>query len=144
MASPNEWTWVDPQTIVEPESKSLDGVHITLMMSPYDLPEAVRGFYNSTRERFLIQFKYLSDEPTKAERMGELVSLTLGEKSGRIYEIELDVAKAEAQFVGLMIKAIDELAHTPHRPTRPDNYAAAKNLLSQFGPKLVETAQASL
>jgi hypothetical protein len=142
MQSPGEWIWIDPETVIQPESKRLGGVHITLMMSPYDLPEAVRGFYSSKRDRFVIQFKYLADEPTKPEAAGSFVSLRLGEKSGRLYELDLDVRREDAQVVALMIKAIDELAQAPHKPARPDNYLAAKNLLSRMAPQLLRQAEA--
>jgi len=135
MAQP-DWIQVDPSTLAKPTNETLDGIEVTLMTSPYDIPEAFRGFYDRRLERFVIEFKYLAEEPTRRETPHKHVALRAGKNSGRIYGVEIDVEGMKAQWVQLVVTAISERARERHKPRRPANYEVTKRLLRENEPRL--------
>jgi hypothetical protein len=91
-----------PTTVCPPAGSS--GVLFDVVVSPYDLPEAVRGFRKSNG-RFRIEFRYIDgDEPIAEElRVDEHVSAFEGKHSGRLLALEVDTAAIGADAVGVAI-----------------------------------------
>ena len=73
---------------VEPAFAEREG-ELTVSLSPYDVPEAMRGRPDEGGRCFIIDFKYLTpSEPiAEAETDTDLVKIYLGKNSGRIYSI---------------------------------------------------------
>ena len=102
-------------------------------MSPYDVPEAVRGYYDDELQRFVIEFRYINnDEPVKKQRK-ENLTLRIGRHSNRLYGIEVDVQAIRGntvsvspfpQISGSVIDAIDSLSNS-------DNYDIARDAIEQ-------------
>jgi hypothetical protein len=107
-------------------------------MSPYDVPQALRGRYDKAAKRFVIEFRYLGDEDTRDESGGEHVVLRLGRNSGRIYGIVLDVDAMKASWVQLILLALKKREEKHRLPLRHENYALAGQLLQQNEPVLRE------
>src|SRR5712692_7577708 len=80
-----------------------------LLVSPYDVPEAIRGQYIREKRCFVIEFKYISTEATYEKPKMENVKVRVGRNSGRLYAIELDVQALQATSVELRIKIATEL-----------------------------------
>lgn len=60
--------------------------------SPYDVPEAIRGYRLADTRNFIIEMKYIvEDEDRKTVKQNDHVSLQLGKASGRLYAIIFDL-----------------------------------------------------
>jgi len=99
----SDWIPINPDNVkTVPAPREGAAVHINLFLSPYDVPEAVRGRYDQNRKKFVIDFQYASEEPTRQETVDDKLSIRLGKHSGRLYEIEVDVDRVKAKSVTLV------------------------------------------
>lgn len=132
------WIHIDPDKVDVNETASRKGVEFHVFLSPYDLPDAVRGAFDSSLNRFVIEFRYLAQEPSKRITMDAFVTLQVGEKSGRIQRIEVDVKGLGAKQVALrMEQAIDQLRARLRNRVPTGNFSAAKRVLHQTEPQLL-------
>ena len=137
MKDMKEWIQVELDTEKLKQAKHLRGIVVELLVSPYDVPEAVRGFFDDEINRFAIEFKYIggSDEPKKNNQQDKYLNFKIGENSERLYRLEIDVAALQANTVGLMIvqkevnEALDQLIQQSGRINRKDNYRLAKEAI---------------
>lgn len=135
----SEWVRLDAEKLNTPQPQAIRGVNITVRMSPYDVPEAVRGYYDKALGRFVIEFRYIGDELLKQKQEGEHITLRIGRYSGRLYGIEVDVDAMRTQAVDLILEvsdavlqAIDDsLAHVPPKRSRHENYEVARDAITQ-------------
>jgi hypothetical protein len=100
----SEWLQLDARQLSKEVTKTIRGVTVKLALSPYDVPNSVRGFRDDNSPFFVIEFKYVTDEPLRVVNPGEPVQLELGVNSGRIYKIKVDVIKLHCQAVSLQIE----------------------------------------
>lgn len=99
-------------------------------------PGAIRGFYDKKKLRFVIQFKYIDDEPKEDRVFDSYVKLRVGRNSERLYAIEIDVDTLRAnqvQFLMAVQREVDGaftelLTRSPSR--RLENYQLAKEALA--------------
>jgi hypothetical protein len=142
---PAKWLHVEPNSYDEGEDVSRKGVAFHVFLSPYDLPEAVRGRYNETLRRFVIDFKYVTEEASDLLKVDAYVKLRVGHRSRRLYQIEVDVQGLGASQVALKIgQAIDQLPSlldTPRLPT--GNFTVAKAVIQRKQPELLEALTGS-
>jgi hypothetical protein len=150
------WIHIDQDALAAPRVDTLRGVDVTIYFSPYDVPEAVRGDYDPSRKRFVVQFKYPGgeEEPDLEPQQREHALFRVGRRTGRLYEIEVDVDSLGAQTVGLNFqtakaqKAFDvaSAAIKVFSPGRgrmaPNNYIAASGAISQVKEQLVDSLAA--
>lgn len=141
---------MEPTEFVHGESAMVRGVNVTLVVSPYDVPEAFRGDYSPDRKRFRIEFRYISDEPTNTEKVDEHVCFEIGRKSGRLYAIEIDVDRFGAEKVEVRV-GVDErvsdrlrgafraYSEKHHRSRRPENLRVTQQILERVPPRLLAT-----
>lgn len=133
-----KWIEVDPNLVNPPKREKVDGAEVTVLMSPYDIPTALRGYFDEDRDRFVIEFRYLADEDKKKESPRPHITLCLGKNSGRIYGIELEVQALEAPWVQIVAKALSERESQARKPRRTKNYEVARRLLRENEPELRE------
>ena len=126
----SEWVRLDAEKLNTPQLQAIRGVNITVRMSPYDVPEAVRGYYDKVQRRFVIEFRYIDDEPLQKKQKGEHITLRIGRHSGRLYGIEVDIDAMKSQAVDLN-QAIDSLASLPRKRSRHENYEIAKKAITE-------------
>jgi len=134
----SEWIEVDPSAVNPPKTEELDGVEVTVLMSPYDIPKALRGRYDKSSKRFVIEFHYIGDEATRDEPSEGHLVLRLGKNSGRLYGIILDVDAMKASWVQLAILALQKREEKRQHHHRHENYLLAGQLLQQNEPVLRE------
>jgi hypothetical protein len=141
----SEWVRVPAHAVNQPVSEKFGRVEITLLMSPYDVPRAIRGDYDNARKKFIITFKYLATEEVEEDQQNKFITLLVGRKSARLYGIEVDVDKLHVAEVALRVRvpevifgALDRLVQSPPRLQRRDNYQAAKNAILQTRQKVFE------
>lgn len=53
------WLPVDTESIVDNKVEERDGVEIQIGMSPFDIPQAIRGGYDDVQGKFVIEFQYM-------------------------------------------------------------------------------------
>jgi hypothetical protein len=133
------WIEIDPSKYDEDQAVEQSGVEFHVFISPYDMPEAVRGDYEPLKDRFVITFKYLGQEALKSEALDEEVTLYIGEKSNRLYRIETDVKRLGVNAVVLKVsRAFDQLLSRLDRKHAPrDNFRIAKSVIADNQKKLL-------
>ena len=67
----NTWLPVQEREFDKSNSKTHDGITIQVSLSPYDIPEAVRGFREANTPWFVIEFRYISSEPTRTQELDQ-------------------------------------------------------------------------
>ncbi|HAU36861.1 MAG TPA: hypothetical protein DCX07_04000 [Phycisphaerales bacterium] len=142
----SEWQRLDDLDMAE-EIRDDKGVKIRLFLSPFDVPEAVRGYYDQKSQRFRIEFRYVSEE---AERIVEYprekyISLFVGKNSGRLLRIDVDVNSLKAPSVQIEMAvlekvedAIDELNRLVPDVRKHGNYDLAKKVIASNKDELFE------
>lgn len=143
----SDWVKLDTAQFSHETQQKIRGVDITVVMSPYDIPEAVRGDYDKSLDRFVIEFRYIGEEPWSREEHDGNIALRIGKNSGRLYGIEVDVDTLKAQAVTLRVqaiqsriqKAIDTLGRRPRRFSRQKNYQVAKDIITQKEHQIFES-----
>lgn len=142
----SRWLQLDPSKLERHERTEMDGVEVHVFMSPYDVPEAVRGRLDASIGKFVIEFKYLDEEKSLNEPHGEHIVLRVGKNSKRLLGLEIDVDALKARQVGVVFaprlvesvkKAITELAKShPAKPSRLRNYEVAGEVIAERGEQL--------
>ena len=114
-------------------------------VSPYDVPEAVRGYYCNNKKCFVIEFKYISPEDIVERKQSSRVTLRIGKNSGRLYAIELDVQSFEAGEVLCRVEVqqalrnvLTHLVQEPVISTRKSNYKFAKDAVEQNESQILQ------
>lgn len=143
MAAEAEWiaVSVDDEDLERLEEKK--GLHVRVLVSPYDVPEAIRGHYSEERKRFIVEFQYLNtDEESELRGPGDLISLRVGKYSERLYGIEIDVDSVEAETVVVELieekvdRALENLVRTAQKNPRKSNYRLARETLTKVREQL--------
>lgn len=139
----DRWISLDPAQFSEAQQMSIEGLNVEVFLSPYDMPEAVRGLREEHPDKFVIEFKYIGgEEEVETETQGDL-AFKIGKHSKRLYSIEVaDTAFGDKKSVGLSLMlpkldtAIDKLAENPKAIRRIGNYKAAKEVAHAFSDQL--------
>jgi len=107
-------------------------------MSPHDVPGAVRGEFEKSLNRFVIEFKYMDEEPWSRVPSDNNIELRVGRHSGRLHGIEIDVVGLHADKVELKMHIVDMIkqaltgfAQHSGKNNRIANYEIAKNVISK-------------
>ena len=140
-SDPTRWLPVDAAAYDSDETVVRRGVEFHVFLSPYDLPEAVRGRLDPAAKRFVIEFRYLSEERATEVVVDANVRFHVGKRSRRLQSIEVDVRGLGATQIALRIdQAIDSLpsklraSHVPRA-----NFAVAKSVFHRKQPELLAT-----
>ncbi len=142
------WQRVDIDSLNKPRAKKIRGVDVTVYFGSDDMPVGVRGEYDRNRGKFIIAFKYRAiDEAKRLVPFESHVDLAVGQKSGRLLEVLLDVDAMNVEKVRLFQQAahvLEELER-PERASRAglnrlDNYVAASGALKQVESRLFASA----
>jgi len=142
-----EWLQVDTQDLNKEVTKTIRDVRVKVSLSPYDVPQMVRGFRETDSDFFVIELKYLTDEPIKAvQAKNAPIELGVGVNSGRIYRIKVDVVKLGCTAVGLefverdVLGAIEGLGASPPFNRLPERYKLTRDVISSYGDRLFSGA----
>lgn len=140
----SDWIRIDPSLSSEAIAPEQEGVQINLIMSPFDVPRFMRGSFDAASRRFIIEFKYIGEEPIKRQESDKNITLRVGKHSGRLYGIEVNVEELGVNAVQLRVhipKVIDnaidkqiqrlEMSERPQRLNRRANFEVAKRALSE-------------
>lgn len=137
---------LDPDELNKPRREVIRGVDVEVAVAPQDVPETVGGGYDSSSRHFVIEFRYFSgDEPSVLEKQDGPVKLFVGKKTGRLYRIEIDAVRLNADEVkvSVLVRKVDEaigrLAKVPRLRFRQGNYQVAKEVVDQVSDRLLSS-----
>ena len=102
----NRWTTIKTEEFSRSRKTADEGIKIEISLSPYDVPEAVKGSYCSEHRKFIISFKYLTKESTKSRRIGDYILVKEGVGSNRLIEMEIDVTALNVEEIKLEVAPI--------------------------------------
>src|ERR1700683_4371911 len=104
-----DWIKLDQAELEKPRFETFRGVSVELHISPYNLPGAVRFYTSKDRQNFNIEFRYLGgEEQTTEVKYSDSVTIHLGEKSERLYRIEIKMAEWNVLEGGLKLQLIGD------------------------------------
>lgn len=123
----SEWILIDPETVETAplETSTDEGVTVSVYLSPYDIPEAVRSTYDRHDGTFTLQFKYLEDEPTKTLKLGR-ARVQIGRHSKRLYELEVPIPRDAAKEIEHIRVTIENVFDQVLAHKKQDRYRAAR------------------
>jgi hypothetical protein len=126
-------------------SRPEKGLAYTVFVSPYDVPHAVRGMYDDDDHIFIIEFRYIQDEPIRLMAWDENTTLRLGKHSGRLFGLQVDVDRVGAgtvklDFVSEIDQLVNKLGGAPASQFRGRNFALASEVLQGKKVALAEAA----
>ncbi|OGP48322.1 MAG: hypothetical protein A3K30_03255 [Deltaproteobacteria bacterium RBG_13_51_10] len=119
-------------------SKKDKRVEFRVFVSPYDIPEAVRGFMDQDKKRFVIEFRYISDESVIEKKIDDNVNIFIGNNSKRVYSIEVDSQALHADQISLkLISAIEATRkYLSDKEKLNANIDITKNIVNANWPKI--------
>jgi len=127
------------------ERKKLEGVKVQVLVSPHDVPKALRGYVSDDGRSFTIEFCYISPEPTVEKSLEPHVTAQIGKNSGRLYAIKLDMRSLQAKSVSLRVEVAETLrnvlTHLIEQPVsqmRESNYKLAKEAVEQNESRILQ------
>lgn len=132
----SDWLTVNPAEFNKPEQKKIHGMNVEVFVSPYDMPEAVRGTYAQESKIFTIEFRYIGGDESLEPVIQEGITAFVGKHSKRIYKIEFPIENQRAVGLRLIPEVLGRLQN--HPSPRLGNYQVAKEILSKRGEKLFE------
>lgn len=102
--------WLRLKNIPEgPPQPAVPGVLFDVVVSPYNVPEAIRAV-KVRGGRFRIEFRYIDgDEPGREVALDGHVTVIEGRHSQRLLALEVDVDALGAKTVGVSFTAVDQL-----------------------------------
>ena len=96
-----------------------------MLPSPHDVPRLFRTYVDAQQNRWVLEFKYLSDEPLVAWQGSNALRLWLGRNSLRIYRIDAPpdlVENRRVQFIDQISDALTRLETDPTTGAASANY----------------------
>jgi len=140
----NTWIPVNRGTFEDGKIERFHGVEIKVFISPYDIPEAIGAGYDDKIDRFVIKFRYLSEEPTYEQKQDDVISLKLGKRSSRICEVIIDMKKVNASEVKLCLveavtNAINQFEKRNPNAGPLERFEVSKNLINENRSQIFST-----
>ena len=117
------WTRVTTRDYVEVG----DALEVGVLISPYDIPDGIRGRYDDQNNRFVVEFRYMVDEKYRRVVSGDGVWIRLGKYSGRVVGVEVDRRTDPYTVIGEAIQNVHSI--TDARTRRRANYLVARKVL---------------
>lgn len=123
---------IEPDKYNEMKEIEVDNLKVPGVLSPFDIPHGATATYDSSQNTLKIVLNYLTpDEPKFKIMESDHVSLALGKRSGKLYDVlitNFDPNSLEDVQVELFT-LIGELADRSGRD-EPHNYVKMFNLLA--------------
>lgn len=143
---------IQDSIINKPREEEMEGVKVTVMLSPFDVPESLFCKEDEDTKTLHFKFKYLGgEEPSHIFQSDENsnVRLLLGKRSHRVYEIildPLDTAEENSANIWQLPQRVENILGdylSRHPDNKPGSFDAIKNVLNNYEDKLASFAQAT-
>lgn len=139
MSTIRKWEQFDRRELNQRVEKQMaNGIRLEISASPYDIPEAYRGYYCQDQKKFVVEFRYLGDEATTSRALGEHLTVEEGKNSGRMYRLLIDVDALEATSIEVLLNNIQILPPPANsrRASEVDRSRINRNILETVSPSL--------
>lgn len=114
-----------------------NGDHTTWTLSPYDVPYAVHRTSDDALGRCALTFKYITDEPTYPQPLGDSLIAHLGKNSRRVYGLDLDMNRVTpADAPSEIVRWIEQLRESRPRHVSSDRYRMVERIIQASGEEL--------
>jgi hypothetical protein len=136
------WLRLDPFKLNLPRPEAVKGLDAKVYLSPYDIPQAVRAFFDPKRKCKGVEFRYMDpDEPVSFVTVGKVGCLSVGKNSRRIFSVALPESDPRNQtyvaFAAALEDAINQFIQDEAlNPTRQENYEIARRVIEETKAKL--------
>jgi hypothetical protein len=147
-----DWIKLDSAALNTTQDRKFGGMTFHMQLSPHDVPVAVRSIEGEgALRKFVVEFRYIDEEPWKLEKLEEGISCRVGKYSGRLYGLEIGSSavrsdrrserdKGQLSLPFIAAHAIDAAVEirkpAPKNRAIIENFAAAKAGMSAVGEKL--------
>lgn len=115
-------------------------IKVPLSVPADDFPTAIKAQYDDESSTITLEFDYSASEEKRISKQSENYGLSYGERTGRIYQVELRNAKqANSEMYTEIASSIEQMSSKCEGDSPP---RVAKNLhlgsvmLERLGPKL--------
>lgn len=134
--------WINPDRFKNASKMMrVDGIDLTVQLSPYDCPQAISGSYQKGTGDFVISFNYIDEEPMSSKpcRIGD-IEIVEGKYTGKLLKIMVPVDKKslkDISIIKLQTRVLDAFekrrAEFKGMPTvaKELNQEAAKEILTE-------------
>lgn len=132
-----DWAQTDVMRLQVEHIEAIEGTGATAMLSADDVPEAVRGYFDDSGSKCVVEFRYIDgSEQLLTERPHEHILVKVGKESGRIYQIEVlgqrDVCVNRLEISHDLDKAFDNLLKNNKSWRELTNYKVAHDVITRF------------
>lgn len=138
----SKWIRLNRRELDAKQTEFIGGVLSSVLMSPHDVPTAIRSRETDDHKHVVIEFQYMDDEEWRPQKAENGLVFRVGEHSGRLYGMEIPHAlierrdHVEPQFHldSAVDHAIQQLEGRSHRKGwRPikSNYEVAKKAIDK-------------
>ena len=143
---------IQDSLINKPREEEMQGVKVTVMLSPFDVPESIICTEDENTKALHFKFKYLAgDEPfhTVESTDNSNIRLVLGDRSNRVYEIILQpygAAEDNSKSINQLQQSVESILsdYVSRNPDKKSgSFDAVKNVLNSYEDRLISFAQAS-
>ncbi|MDZ4406180.1 hypothetical protein [Prosthecobacter sp.] len=134
------WNRFDSRLLDRKTTETIKAVKLEVSLSPYDIPQAYRGYYCTDRRRFVVEFKYITEEPTFEKRMEDHLVAVLGKKSGRLYALVIDVDGLGAETVKVVLQK-DQTGFDPSATASTTRNQLNNQLMHAIEPDITRMAR---
>ena len=143
---------IQDSVVNKPREQEIQGVKVTVMFSPFDVPESLFFDEDEDTKALHFKFKYLSsDEPSHVFQPDDNsnIKLVLGKRSHRVYEIildPLDTVEENSLNVRQLQERVENILGdyvSGHPDRKSGSFDAVKNVLNNYEEQLVSFAQAA-
>ncbi|MEO6066970.1 MAG: hypothetical protein ABIQ41_03175 [Gemmatimonadales bacterium] len=110
MTGPASSHWIDLKATEfdrEPGQNEA-GSAFRVYVSPYDMPDAIRGRYETNPARLHIDFRYISEEPSTTQDLEPGVTVSYGKNSGRVHQIVIAIDALKRPHVAMFLHGVLE------------------------------------
>lgn len=85
-----QWLSIDQKDITKPKLSRKRGVKVKMMVSPSDVPSAVRYYLDEQDNKLVVEFKYLSSPEKLVLDKYSGADMLVGKNSRKIYKVVFD------------------------------------------------------
>ena len=143
---------IKDSVINKPREEKIEGVKVTVMFSPFDVPESLFFDEDEDTKALHFKFKYIGGkEPSRVFQSGDYsdIKLVLGKRSHRVYEIILnpqDTGEENGADIRQLQQRVESILGdyvSGHPDRKSGSFDAVKNVLNNYEDQLVSLAQAT-
>lgn len=140
------WISVD-RSVNHPREERLEsGVTVKFVLTPDNVPTAMRIFMDAEEACFVLEFRYFGDEATEKHTVEHGIVVRIGKYTGRLFQIrvprrlvdetvrehvELDLSSALRQFITNAMADMRERPDFTSKGVRKSYYAVTSDVVMQ-------------